>query len=469
VKRNRKLMQILGTEVSVVSDVAADFILNSQAILVQRSPGLKDDMEGESFYAKQRRRHSSPITPGFSPKETILSPRVLRKSFFSNGKKSPGGTPLSAGSTGAGGTPGHAVLTSSSEDDDLEIGDFVQVGPNVNAGWTVSPQAIRSVDLKAPRSAPAVPFKGARNTIPGKELIANPSADLGSTWLSGKPSTSAAAPLTPETPSTTTTNPRRMAAHSITSSITSTISGSTNENEHDEYDDVKKQTAVEADRAKKRATLAKLHRFLGSRVPPELVLGISAAGLSGLPPVNVNGLTTPTASPTRTTLANTHANAGAGMQTTPSGAGAARRSLSTVLTPQSGHFPLVYKSDGELDGPKGSGLTAAQRAHIMRKQRKITKVCTFYPRARHVDNCHLLIDAQMLGHCPPGALRQQSDLLLKGEFDGSEAKYDLLSPTVDNPLHSPEYVQHRYSIDSLIHLVQTVSVVCCLPNLQQIS
>lgn len=70
----------------------------------------------------------------------------------------------------------------------------------------------------------------------------------------------------------------------------------------------------------------------------------------------------------------------------------------------------------------------------------------------------LIVSVQMLGHCPPGVMSQQSDFLLKGEFDGQESRYGF-SPASGSGegSHSPEYMAHRYSINSLIHLVQSVS------------
>ena len=52
-------------------------------------------------------------------------------------------------------------------------------------------------------------------------------------------------------------------------------------------------------------------------------------------------------------------------------------------------------------------------------------------------------------------MKHQSDLLIKGDFDGSERQFSVLPI---EPTRSKQYVQHRYSIDSLTYLVKTVSV-----------
>jgi hypothetical protein len=68
---------------------------------------------------------------------------------------------------------------------------------------------------------------------------------------------------------------------------------------------------------------------------------------------------------------------------------------------------------------------------------------------------------QMLGQCPPGMMKHQSDLLIKGDFDGNERQFDVLPI---EPSRSKQYVQHRYSIDSLTYLVKTVSVRILRPH-----
>ncbi|KAF9513902.1 hypothetical protein BS47DRAFT_1392947 [Hydnum rufescens UP504] len=110
------------------------------------------------------------------------------------------------------------------------------------------------------------------------------------------------------------------------------------------------KTKAELERARKRATLAKLHQFLGSHIPPELVLGAYS------PP----------------------------KQRVPSSIPAPSSVLPEIQT-----LPVAYVSDGDLDS-RTSRLTPAQHAHIVRKKQKITK---------------------MLGVCPPNALMEQSGFI----------------------------------------------------------
>lgn len=97
---------------------------------------------------------------------------------------------------------------------------------------------------------------------------------------------------------------------------------------------------VDEERARKRATLAKLHRFLGSRVPPELVLGLP--------------------------LVNNDESADSG----PIWVTKSRRASHKV---EEDYVPVAYMSDGELDR-NPSRLSEAQKANIVRKKIKITKV-----------------------------------------------------------------------------------------------
>lgn len=58
-------------------------------------------------------------------------------------------------------------------------------------------------------------------------------------------------------------------------------------------------------------------------------------------------------------------------------------------------------------------------------------------------------------------MKHQSDLLIKGDFNGNDRQFGSLPI---EPSRSKQYVQHRYSIDSLTYLVKTVSVRTLRPH-----
>lgn len=57
-------------------------------------------------------------------------------------------------------------------------------------------------------------------------------------------------------------------------------------------------------------------------------------------------------------------------------------------------------------------------------------------------------------------MKHQSDFLIKGDLDGSQQ----LGFLPIEPKHSKQYMQHRYSINSLTYLVKTVSTRANLPR-----
>jgi hypothetical protein len=55
-------------------------------------------------------------------------------------------------------------------------------------------------------------------------------------------------------------------------------------------------------------------------------------------------------------------------------------------------------------------------------------------------------------------MKHQSDFLIKGGLDESQGFLPI------EPRHSKQYMQHRYSINSLTYLVKTVSVHAPRPS-----
>lgn len=318
VKRNRKLVQLLGNEIS-----GADAFFSDDP----HAPPLSTFIGGanyisplsESFGYKQYRRHSLPISP--TSRQPILSPRVLRRNFLNRN--------------------GDEFLPSSDEsgDDDWE-------------NTADAPRQTPNPVLQTPRSAPPP------------------------VTMSPK-STESFAPHSPDPPlSAAKTSPNQ---HTLVhaSSIASITTASSNP-EHDE-DHMRFQSPEEAERARKRATLAKLHRFLGSRVPPEAVLPLLAPevpGGSGDVMKRAGTLHGHSAAAATSPLARDNELEIPSKEPVSPGKLKGKRKItaaSSLLHPPSTHIPIAYMSDGDLDS-KWSTLTGAQRLHLIRKQKKIAKV-----------------------------------------------------------------------------------------------
>ncbi|KAF8316708.1 uncharacterized protein EI90DRAFT_3293622 [Cantharellus anzutake] len=178
------------------------------------------------------------------------------------------------------------------------------------------------------------------------------------------------------------------------------------------------------ERAKKRATLAKLHRFLGSRVPVDLVLGLTPSDVeASLPPKSASPIVTESG-PSALSRAKSWKNFKSHRSAKRSNSGEANGERPGVKGEDSeDKYPVVFLSDGELDARVGR-LTHAQRNDIVRKKKKITK---------------------MMGDCPPDILNRQSSSILEGK--------DLLHFSKETG-KSLQYVHYRYSIDSLTYLMQ---------------
>jgi len=316
VKRNRKLVQILGHELSGADaflslDDPHAVPLNLRGAFVgaanYRSPVAASEALG--LY----RRHSLPISP--TTREPILSPRVLRRNFLNrNGN----------------------VSSSSGESGDDAEWEYIPSG-----------DASRQIpsSLQLPRSAPP----------PG--TISPDPINLSIASSSGSRS-----------------NDEKISLHQHTLTHAASITSMSTTMSNDD-DDTRFQSPEDAERARKRATLAKLHRFLGSRVPPEALSPEEPAGSaqSMKPAGTLHGRTTAAApSPLARETGLERPN------DDPVSSGKRKgkwkvAASSSLLHPSSAHIPVAYMSDGEVDD-KWSPLTGAQRLHIIRKQKKIAKV-----------------------------------------------------------------------------------------------
>ena len=327
VKRNRKLVQILGNELSgadafLSSDDPHALPLNVRNAFIGGAT-YKSSLSASESLGSLYRRHSLPISP--TSREPILSPRVIHRNFLIRN--------------------GNEFSSSSGESgDDPEWEDA--------AGDDVSRRIPNSV-LQVPRSAPlpAMPSKTTKLSLP---LMSD-------SPLSGEGLIS---------------NQRTIAHTPSIDSITTTVSN--------DEDDARSQSPEDAERARKRATLAKLHRFLGSCVPPEAILPT-------LPP-EAPAECSETMKRTGTIQGRSTAIAGSPLAReselesshrdpiSPGKVKATRKltASASLLHPPSTHIPIAYMSDGELDG-KWSTLTGAQRLHLIRKQKKLAKVSLLHP------------------------------------------------------------------------------------------
>lgn len=339
VKRNRKLMQILGNEISradafvgpdVGDEGAPPIPMHLRGAFIGTSNHNASSStldETDSFASsKMHRRHSSPISANFTH-EPILSPRVLRRNFINSSKNDENDASSSS---------------FDSDEEDKWFGD----------------EPIGSQTLSS-NGAPPPPSKNGENTAPPTAVTTSGTRDESS--LSYAPS-----------------------IRSTTDTI-STVDW--------DYEDENRPKPEDPDRARKRATLAKLHRFLGSRIPPELVMPIGTP-LSVIPVTeagtswSVSNPTTPTASTlrkrksTKVMLSLSRTRDGeesdASIETPKKLKSHRSRKLlaatDSMRRPSSTHIPIAYMSDGDLDTRASSALTGAQRVHIMRKQKKIQKV-----------------------------------------------------------------------------------------------
>ena len=388
VRRNRKVLQILGDGLlkrgtGPTGDIAFDQALNTVTNTQCHSP-LSPSAFDENFVIHKRpsqllvenRRHSSPVTSGFSP-DILIDPHLLRRPQFDSQK---------------------------------------YIHP------------VASHQLVSTETEVATPK-------PKKEERLNDQYEQSASVRSG-------------TPTLAESNPSLHSTDSFTEGGHSAFLG------HATLEQLE-----EKGRARKRATLAKLHRFLGSRVPADLVLGFTQSEVeASLPPME----STPTTAESNSSgMARAKSLKSLGSQRlrrkrSPGGGSVGRR-VDMGEQDADDRNPVSYMSDGGLDVRFGM-LTDAERNRIVRKRKKITKVCrgfcTFLSR---VCVCLCCLPSQMMGDCPLDILTQQSS-----PFPPKPDKKDLASLSQEAG-KSSQYMQHRYSIDSLTYLMQNVglSTILC--------
>ncbi len=309
VKRNRKVLQILGDGVlkrgtGPTGDIAFDQALNTVTNTRYHSPPSSPNVFDAKFVLHKRssqllvenRRHSSPITSTFSP-ETLIDSRILRC-------------------------------------------------PQLD-----SQRYIRPVASHPPISAEieVVTPKHSTNEVHPSDQPEQPT-----------PLASEASTLAGLAPS----------LHSTDSSA----EGGNGTILEDTTPELPNWTLEDQDRARKRATLAKLHRFLGSRVPVDLVLGLTQSEVeASLPPKeSTQSVVEPDSGMARAKSLKSFRSQRLGKNRNSGGeAIGARAGLKEQDV--GNRNPVTYVSDDGLEVRLGR-LTHAERNHIVRKKKKITKV-----------------------------------------------------------------------------------------------
>jgi hypothetical protein len=191
---------------------------------------------------------------------------------------------------------------------------------------------------------------------------------------------------------------------------------------------------VEVERRKKREKLAKLHRFLGSRVPTELVLGLPDH--VGILPAAAPSPTSPYAMPDEEGERK---------------AWLTRRSSSAAA--------LGVNWGGELERLK-EDLGGKEKAIIVRRAQKMEKVSSRMLDALVVESDMLLV--QVFGVPPPQTLYRQTRPVFppSGQASSAGAPDDQHSPTSPLDRTGPRnvYSDYQHSLKSLVDIIDRVGL-----------